>query len=48
MKYLEMLATEIERQKKIDALMTMKRAKSEEIKEIDRALRTLILKNKKR
>lgn len=48
MKYLEMLAMEIERQKKIDALMAKKREKVEELKEIDLALRSLILKVRKR
>lgn len=48
MKYLEMLATEIERQKKIDALMNIKRVKTQEIKEIDKALRSLILKTRKK
>lgn len=48
MKYLEMLAMEIERQKKIDALMAKKRERLDELREIDLALRTLILKTKKR
>lgn len=48
MKYLEMLAVEIEKQKKIDALMAKKREKLDELKEIDVALRSLILKTRRR
>jgi hypothetical protein len=42
MKVLEALANEISRQKKIDALMNMKRQKEAELKEIRTALRQII------
>jgi hypothetical protein len=44
MKVLEALANEISRQKKIDALMNMKRQKEAELKEIRNALRLVIQK----
>lgn len=46
MKYLEMLEGEIKKQKKVDTLMAMKKEKLSELKEIDRALRSLIYKGK--
>lgn len=46
MKYLEMLAVEIEKQKKIDALMAKKKEKQAEIKEIDQHLRKLVLRTR--
>jgi hypothetical protein len=42
MKVLEAFAEEISRQKKIDALMNMKRVKEKELKEIRTALRQII------
>lgn len=42
MKFLEMLEGEIKRQKKVDMLMSMKKQKLAELKEIDSALRQLI------
>jgi len=42
MKVLEALANEISRQKKIDALMKLKRQKEAELKEIRTALRQII------
>ena len=42
MKVLEALADEISRQKKIDALMSMKNQKESELKEIRKALRLII------
>jgi len=42
MRILEALANEISRQKKIDALMNMKRQKEAELKEIRTALRQII------
>jgi hypothetical protein len=42
MKVLEALAEEISRQKKIDALMGMKKQKEAELKEIRTALRQII------
>jgi len=42
MKVLEALAEEISRQKKIDALMVMKKQKEAELKEIRTALRQII------
>jgi hypothetical protein len=42
MRVLEALANEISRQKKIDALMNMKRQKEAELKEIRKALRQII------
>jgi hypothetical protein len=42
MKVLEALAEEISRQKKIDALMNMKKQKEAELKEIRTALRQII------
>ena len=42
MRILEALANEISRQKKIDALMNMKRQKEAELKEIRKALRQII------
>jgi hypothetical protein len=44
MRVLEALANEISRQKKIDALMSMKRQKEAELKEIRNALRLVIQK----
>jgi hypothetical protein len=44
MRILEALANEISRQKKIDALMNMKRQKEAELKEIRTALRLVIQK----
>jgi hypothetical protein len=44
MRVLEALANEISRQKKIDALMNMKRQKEYELKEIRKALRLVIQK----
>lgn len=43
MKNLEALADEIVKQRKIDALMKLKKQKLHEIKEIDLSLRKLIL-----
>jgi ribosomal protein S13 len=42
MKVLEALAEEISRQKKIDALMKLKQVKEAELKEIRKALRLII------
>lgn len=44
MKVLESLADEISRQKKIDALMNLKKIKESELKEIRKALRIVIQK----
>lgn len=44
MKHLEALVDEIVKQRKIDALMQMKKQKLSEIKDIDVSLRKLILK----
>ena len=44
MRVLEALANEISRQKKIDALMNMKRQKEYELKEIRKDLRLVIQK----
>jgi len=46
MKVLEALAEEISRQKKIDALMNMKKQKEAELKEIRTALRQIIHRKK--
>lgn len=46
MKYLEMLAEEIKKQKKIDRLMEVKREKLAELKDIDHALRKLVLRTR--
>jgi hypothetical protein len=46
MKILEALADEISRQKKIDALMNMKKQKEAELKEIRTALRQIIHRKK--
>jgi hypothetical protein len=46
MKVLEALADEISRQKKIDALMNMKKQKEAELKEIRTALRQIIHRKK--
>ena len=46
MKVLEALAEEISRQKKIDALMAMKKQKEAELKEIRTALRQIIHRKK--
>lgn len=47
MKYLEMLAEQIKQQKVIDALMKLKKEKTQELKEIDAQLRKIIYKNKR-
>jgi hypothetical protein len=46
MKVLEALAEEISRQKKIDALMNMKKEKEAELKQIRTALRQIIHRKK--
>jgi hypothetical protein len=46
MKVLEAFAEEISRQKKIDALMTMKKEKEAELKQIRTALRQIIHRKK--
>lgn len=46
MKFLEMLEGEINRRKKVDMLMSMKKQKLAELKEIDEALRKLIYKKR--
>jgi len=46
MRVLEALAEEISRQKKIDALMKLKQQKEHELKEIRKALRLVIQKQK--
>lgn len=46
MKVLEALAEEISRQKKIDALMNMKKEKEAELKQIRTALRQIIHKKR--
>ena len=46
MKFLEMLEGEINRRKKVDMLMSMKKRKLAELKEIDTALRQLIYRKK--
>lgn len=46
MKFLEMLEGEINRRKKVDMLMSMKKQKLAELKEIDTALRQLIYRKK--
>ena len=46
MKVLEAFAEEISRQKKIDALMNMKKQKEAELKEIRTALRQIIQRKK--
>jgi hypothetical protein len=46
MKVLEALADEISRQKKIDALMNMKKEKEAELKQIRTALRQIIHKKR--
>jgi hypothetical protein len=46
MRVLEALANEISRQKQIDALMKLKQQKEKELKEIRKALRLVIQKQK--
>jgi ribosomal protein S13 len=46
MRVLEALAEEISRQKKIDALMKLKQIKEHELKEIRKALRLIIQKQR--